>query len=158
MAVMAIEEGKPAPAFTLKDQDGRDVSLADLHGRHVILYFYPRDHTPGCTKEACAFRDLAPAFARLDAIVLGVSPDDSSSHGRFIADFKLPFKLLSDPTKEVMRRYGAWGEKVLYGLKRQGVIRSTVWIGPDGRVRKHWRKVARAAEHPAEVRAALEAG
>ena len=154
---VAIEEGQPAPAFTLVDEEGRDVSLADLRGRHVILYFYPRDHTPGCTKEACGFRDLAPRLKQHSAIVLGVSPDDAASHARFIADFKLPFKLLSDPTKEVMRRYGAWGEKVLYGLKRQGVIRSTVWIGPDGRVRKHWRRVARAAEHPAEVAAALEA-
>jgi peroxiredoxin Q/BCP len=152
---MAIEEGKPAPDFTLADQDGNEVSLADYRGRHVVVYFYPRDETPGCTKEACGFRDLWGEIEEAGAVVLGVSPDSSASHRKFIDNHSLPFTLLADPGKKVMTEYGAWGEKTMYGKVTVGTIRSTVWIGPDGRVVKHWRRVANAAEHPAKVLEAL---
>lgn len=152
---MAVTEGKKAPAFTLVDTAGNKVSLKDFSGKNVILYFYPRDNTSGCTKEACAFRDLDQKFTRLDTVVLGVSPDSPESHRGFIDKFKLPFTLLSDPDKKVMTSYGAFGEKTLYGKKTVGVIRSTVWIGPDGKVKKHWKKVSKAADHPAQVLAAL---
>ena len=153
---MAIEEGKAAPAFTLADSDGKKVSLKALRGSDVIVYFYPRDDTPGCTKEACGFRDLWKQIQKLDTVVLGVSPDDGTSHRKFTAKYKLPFTLLSDPDKRVMAKYGAFGEKVMYGKKTTGVIRSTVWIGPDGKVKKHWRRVTKAADHPAEVLKALK--
>ena len=153
---MAIEEGKAAPAFTLADADGKRVSLRDFAGRHVILYFYPKDDTPGCTKEACGFRDSWKDIQKLDAVVLGVSADGAASHQKFRAKYKLPFPLLSDPNRTVMEKYGAWGEKTMHGKKTVGVIRSTVWIGPDGKVRKHWARVANAEAHPAQVLAALE--
>lgn len=153
---MAIEEGKKAPAFTLVDGDGKKVKLADYAGKNVILYFYPRDDTPGCTKEACGFRDLWGEIQKRNAVVLGVSPDGGAAHQKFRAKYKLPFTLLSDPEHEVMEKYGAYGEKVLYGKKTRGVIRSTVWIGPDGLVRKHWKRVPKAEEHPARVLEALE--
>ena len=152
---MAIQEGKAAPAFTLEDAEGGRVSLADFAGRHVILYFYPKDDTPGCTKEACGFRDLWKEIQKEKAVVLGVSADSAASHGKFRAKYKLPFPLLSDPEKKVMTKYGAYGEKVLYGKKTVGVIRSTVWIGPDGVVKKHWKRVPKADEHPARVLEAL---
>lgn len=155
---MPIEEGKAAPAFTLKDADGNKVSLADFKGHDVIVYFYPKDDTPGCTKEACGFRDHWKTLERRGVVVLGVSPDDSESHARFAKKYRLPFPLLCDPEHKVMAKYGAWGEKTMYGKTTTGVIRSTVWIGPDGKVRKHWKRVAKAAEHPAEVLAALEGG
>lgn len=154
---MAIEEGKAAPAFTLPDQNDRKVALKDFRGRHVIVYFYPKDDTPGCTKEACGFRDLSRKLGAADAVVLGISPDGAESHQEFIAKFKLPFSLLSDPDKKVMTRYGAWGEKMMYGRKTVGTIRSTVWVDPQGKVRKHWRRVPKAADHPAKVLEALEA-
>ena len=153
---MPVEEGKKAPAFTLEDARGKRVSLKDLAGKDVILYFYPRDDTPGCTKEACGFRDHWKAIQKLGATVIGVSPDSGAAHEKFTKKYKLPFTLLSDPDKEMMKEYGAYGDKVLYGKKTKGVIRSTVWIGPDGKVKKHWKKVASAAEHPAHVLAALE--
>ncbi len=152
---MAVEEGKAAPAFTLQDTNGNKVALKDLKGRNVILYFYPKDDTPGCTKEACGFRDLWQEIEKHDAVVLGVSPDDGESHRKFTAKYGLPFPLLSDPDKKVMEKYGAWGEKNMYGKKTMGVIRSTVWIGPDGKVRKHWRRVPKAADHPRKVLEAL---
>jgi peroxiredoxin Q/BCP len=152
---MAIEEGKKAPAFTLSDATGQKVSLSDYAGRHVILYFYPRDDTPGCTKEACGFRDGWRALEKLDAVVIGVSPDGPESHAKFAKKYKLPFTLLCDPDKKVMTKYEAFGDKMMYGKKTQGVIRSTVWIGPDGKVRKHWKRVAKAEEHPAQVLEAL---
>jgi peroxiredoxin Q/BCP len=154
----AVEEGKAAPAFHLSDADGRKVSLADLRGKHVVLYFYPKDDTPGCTKEACGFRDLWRDVQKLGAVVIGVSADDGASHQRFAKKYALPFTLLSDPDRSVMTKYGAWGEKTMYGRKTLGVIRSTVWIGPDGRVRRHWARVARAEDHPARVLEALRAG
>ena len=154
---MAIEEGKAAPAFTLNDTQGNKVSLKDFRGKNVIVYFYPKDDTPGCTKEACGFRDLWAEIQALDTVVLGVSPDSGASHEKFIAKYSLPLTLLSDPEKKVMTKYGAFGEKTMYGKKTMGVIRSTVWVGPDGKVRKHWRRVAKAADHPAKVLEALQA-
>jgi len=153
---MTIEEGKTAPLFTLQDADGNKVALKDLRGRDVILYFYPRDDTPGCTREACGFRDLWAGLQDRGVAVLGVSPDDGASHRRFADKYELPFTLLSDPDKKVMTKYGAYGEKTMYGRKTTGVIRSTVWIGPDGKVKKHWRKVAKAADHPQKVLEALQ--
>lgn len=148
---MAIEVGKAAPAFTLTDSNGNKVSLKDFSGRHVVVYFYPRDDTPGCTKQACAFRDLHAQFEQADVVVLGVSPDGAESHTDFASKYQLPFTLLSDPAHKVMEKYAAWGEKNLYGKKVQGVIRSAVWIGPDGKVRQHWPRIARAGDHPARV-------
>jgi peroxiredoxin Q/BCP len=153
----SVREGKSAPAFELQDADGRSVSLADFTGRDVVLYFYPRDDTPGCTKEACGFRDLWKDIRKTGAVVLGVSADGAESHRKFAAKYKLPFTLLSDPERRTMKAYGAYGEKMMYGKKTTGVIRSTVWIGPDGRVRKHWARVADAAKHPAQVLEALSA-
>ncbi len=154
---MAIQEGKAAPAFTLANQDGEKISLKDFRGRDVILYFYPKDDTPGCTKEACGFRDFNKEILALDAVILGVSPDSPESHQKFIDKYSLSFDLLSDPARKVMTRYGAFGEKMMYGKTVQGVIRSTVWIGPDGKVKQHWRRVPKAADHPAKVLEALEA-
>jgi thioredoxin-dependent peroxiredoxin len=112
---------------------------------------YPADDTPGCTKEACGFRDAWDDLRALGVEVLGVSGDDAESHRRFAVKYRLPFTLLSDPGHEVMRAYGAYGEKTMYGKKVVGVIRSTVWIGPDGRVRRHWARVSNAATHPEKV-------
>ena len=155
---MAVEEGKKAPTFTLTDTKGKKVTLADYVGKDVILYFYPKDDTPGCTKEACGFRDSWSELKKLGAVVLGVSADNAASHERFAAKYKLPFTLLSDPNRKVMETYGAYGDKVMYGKKVKGVIRSTVWIGPDGKVRKHWARVRDAAAHPDQVLEALRAG
>ena len=154
---MAIEEGKAAPTFTLPDQDGSEVSLADFTGKNVIVYFYPRDETPGCTKEACGFRDLWGEIEAEGTVVLGVSPDSSASHRKFVDNHNLPFTLLADPDKTMMPSYGAWGEKMMYGKLKVGTIRSTVWIGPDGKVVKHWRRVPNAEEHPEKVLQALRA-
>ena len=155
---MAIEEGKKAPAFTLKDADGNKVSLKDFQGTDVILYFYPRDDTPGCTKEACGFRDLWKKIQKQGATVIGVSPDGPEAHQKFAAKYKLPFTLLCDPDRKVMEKYGAFGEKMMYGKKTKGVIRSTVWIGPDGKVKRHWARVPKAEAHPAKVLEALTEG
>ena len=155
---MSIEEGKAAPAFTLKDASGKKISLKDFRGHDVIVYFYPKDDTPGCTKEACGFRDSWKSIKKLGAIVFGISPDDEASHKAFIAKYKLPFTLLSDPDRKVMTKYGAYGEKMMYGKKTVGVIRSTVWVGPDGKVKKHWKRVAKAADHPDKVLELLKAG
>jgi peroxiredoxin Q/BCP len=152
-----MNSGDVAPDFSLPDANGKKVSLSDFRGRDVILYFYPQDDTPGCTKEACAFRDSWSDIQELGATVLGVSGDDAASHTRFAAKYRLPFTLLSDPDHKVMREYGAYGEKTLYGRKTVGTIRSTVWIGPDGRVKRHWAKVSSAAEHPAKVLEAIRA-
>ncbi len=148
---MAIQEGKAAPDFTLEDAQGRRVSLADFAGKDLVLYFYPKDDTPGCTKEACGFRDAWKELQKLGVQVIGVSPDDAESHRKFAQKYRLPFPLLCDPDLKVMKKYGAYGEKTMYGKKTVGVIRSTVWIGPDGKVRKHWAKVANAEKHPEQV-------
>lgn len=152
---MPVEVGKAAPAFTLPDAAGKPVSLKDFKGQDVILYFYPKDDTPGCTKEACGFRDAWADLQKRGVVVLGVSPDGAAAHQKFAAKYELPFPLLSDVDKKVMTAYGAWGEKLMYGKPVTGVIRSTVWIGADGKVRKHWAKIASAAEHPAKVLEAL---
>jgi peroxiredoxin Q/BCP len=153
---MPVAEGKKAPAFTLEDARGKRLSLADFAGKSLVLYFYPKDDTPGCTKEACGFRDLWKQIQRAGAVVVGVSADGPASHQKFASKYKLPFTLLSDPDRKVMEKYGAWGEKMMYGKKTQGVIRSTVLIGPDGVVRKHWKRVAKAEAHPAQVLEALQ--
>ncbi len=146
-----IVEGRKAPDFTLENAAGKRVSLADFKGKDVIVYFYPKDDTPGCTKEACGFRDYWKDLQKAGVVVLGVSADSSTSHAKFAAKYKLPFPLLSDPDRKVMTAWGAYGDKVMYGKKTKGVIRSSVWIGPDGTVRKHWARVADAAKHPAQV-------
>jgi len=151
-----IRTGEPAPPFALTDAAGKQVALEDLAGRDVVLYFYPKDDTPGCTKEACGFRDAWIELRKMGVEVLGVSPDPAASHAAFAEKYRLPFRLLSDPDKRVMETYGAWGEKTLYGRKTTGVIRSTVWIGPDGRVRRHWARVSDAEKHPNQVLAALK--
>ena len=152
---MAIEEGKAAPTFTLNDADGNAVSLKDFKGRNVVVYFYPKDDTPGCTKEACGFRDHWQEIQDADTVVLGISPDSEASHQKFRDKYELPFTLLADPDRAVMTEYGAYGEKMMYGKKRMGVIRSTVWVGPDGKVARHWRRVAKAADHPQKVLEAI---
>jgi peroxiredoxin Q/BCP len=144
-------EGKKAPAFTLEGSDGKKHALKDYAGKKVVIYFYPRDNTPGCTKEACGFRDLNKKITGLNAVVLGVSKDSLKSHDKFIGDFKLPFVLLSDPDTKMMQKYGAWGEKVLYGKTSLGCIRSTVIVDETGKVIKHWRKVPKADAHPEKV-------
>lgn len=148
---MTIELNKRAPDFTLNDQHGNPVSLRDFLGKQVIVYFYPKDDTPGCTKQACGFRDLWSSIEQTGAVVLGVSPDDAASHTKFIEKYDLPLTLLSDPDKQMMAEYEAYGDKVLYGRKSIGVIRSTVWIDEQGKVKKHWRKVPNAAKHPEKV-------
>lgn len=136
-----IEEGKKAPAFTLKADDGTKVKLSDLKGTPVVLYFYPKDDTPGCTKEACAFRDRHAELQAAGAKVLGVSPDDVESHVRFRDKYELNFQLLADPDHAIAEKYGAWREKNMYGKKSMGVQRSTFLIGPDGVVKKVWKRV-----------------
>ncbi|HEU0032060.1 MAG TPA: thioredoxin-dependent thiol peroxidase [Kofleriaceae bacterium] len=137
-----LEVGKKAPAFTLESSEGGKVKLSDHAGKYVVLYFYPRDNTPGCTTEAQEFRDALPELKKLGAVVLGVSRDSIASHCGFRDKHALNFPLLSDPDNKVMDAYGAWGEKVLYGKKSMGVIRSTVLIGKDGKVVQHWPKVS----------------
>ena len=155
MRATKIEEGKKAPAFTLPDQDGRDVSLSDFVGKWVVLYFYPKDDTPGCTTEACEFTAGIADFRGLSAEVLGCSPDSPEEHLMFISKYDLCIRLLSDPDHGVMEKYGAWGEKNLYGRVTVGVIRSTVIIDPEGRVAHRWKRV-KAKGHAEKVRERLE--
>ncbi len=144
-------EGTKAPAFSLNGSDGKTHTLADYQGKYLVIYFYPQDNTPGCTKESCGFRDLNNAFTDHQTVVLGVSKDSLESHDKFIADFNLPFVLLSDPDTTMMAEYRAWGEKVLYGKKSIGCIRSTVIIDPEGTIIKHWKRVPKAETHPEKV-------
>lgn len=148
---MASLEGKKAPDFELEGSDGKKHALKDFSGKTVVIYFYPKDNTSGCTKEACGFRDLHEDLRELGVVLLGDSKDSLKSHDKFIRDFGLPFVLLSDPDTGMMRAYGAFGEKVMYGKKTLGTIRSTVVIGPDGMVVKHWQTVKKAEAHPAAV-------
>lgn len=150
-----IEEGKKAPDFSLPDQDGNKVKLSDFKGRYIVLYFYPKDDTPGCTKEACSFRDTFPEFNNVDAVILGVSPDSVSSHKKFAEKYKLPFRLLADEDKKVIEKYGVWKEKSMYGKKYMGVERTTFVIDPDGRIKKIFPKV-KVDNHHQEVLEALK--
>jgi peroxiredoxin Q/BCP len=145
-----VEVGRKAPAFRLKDAAGRTVSLSDFAGRWVVLYFYPRDDTPGCTTEACEFTASIRDFERMDAVVLGVSPDTPASHAKFARKHALSVTLLSDPERKALAAYDAYGEKTMYGRKVTGVIRSTVIVDPAGRVAHRWKSV-RAAGHARAV-------
>lgn len=149
-----LQVGKKAPPFALASTDGGTVSLDNLAGKRVVLYFYPRDNTPGCTLEAQEFRDAVPALTKLGAIVLGVSKDTIASHCGFRDKHRLAFALLSDPDGAVMAAYGAWGEKLSYGKKTVGTIRSTVLIDGAGKVVRHWPKVS-VKGHVADVVAAV---
>jgi thioredoxin-dependent peroxiredoxin len=149
-----IEEGQSAPDFTLPADNGKDVKLSDFRGKPVVLYFYPKDDTPGCTKEACAFRDRSQDLKDRGAVVLGVSPDDVASHGSFRDKYSLNFPLLADTDHQVAETYGAWREKNMYGKKSMGIQRSTFLIDHEGRVRKAWKKVS-VDGHDEEVLAAL---
>jgi peroxiredoxin Q/BCP len=144
-------EGTRAPDFMLDGSDGRQHTLREYAGKSVVIFFYPKDNTPGCTKEACGFRDEYSRLTAKDIVLLGISKDAIASHNRFISTHNLPFILLSDPDTTMMSSYGAYGEKIMYGKKTIGTIRSTVVIGPDGVIRKHWSKVAKADQHPAQV-------
>jgi thioredoxin-dependent peroxiredoxin len=152
--VARLTEGTKAPAFTLTNQRGERVALRDFADERVIVYFYPANDTPGCTKEACQFNDELAGLRGLGVHVLGVSPDDGTSHAAFAAKYGLGFDLLSDPSKKVMESYGAWGEKLLYGKRVIGVIRSTFVVGVTGDIEHVWYGV-RADGHAARVRAAL---
>lgn len=151
---ITLEAGDRAPTFTLADQDGVTHRLAGYRGQTVVLYFYPRDETPGCTAQACSLRDEYGDIEGAGAIVLGISPDDAGAHQRFRAAHALPFPLLVDPGQKVATRYGAWGEKTLYGRTSIGMTRSTFIIGPDGRLRRVWKR-ARAKQHGEAVLRAL---
>lgn len=146
-----IKIGNKAPTFTLTDQNDRTVSLKDLSGQWTVLYFYPKDDTPGCTTEACEFTSALKDFDKLAARVFGVSPDSAASHREFIGKHKLGVDLLSDPEHRVLGHYEAWGEKSNYGKTYEGVIRSTVILDPQGRVAHHWPKV-KVKGHVQEVR------
>jgi len=149
-----VEEGKPAPDFSLESDAGERVRLADLRGKPVVLYFYPKDDTPGCTTQACGIRDSWEKFAKRGAVVLGVSPDSESSHVKFKQKYGLPFTLLADPDHEVAERYGVWVEKKNYGKTYLGVERSTFVIDEDGKVSRVMRRV-KPDSHAADVLAAL---
>jgi thioredoxin-dependent peroxiredoxin len=150
-----LEPGTKAPAFTLTSDDGKKVKLSQFKGQPVILYFYPKDDTPGCTKEACNFRDAQAKLAKSKAIVLGVSPDPVESHEKFREKFALNFPLLSDADHAVAEAYGAWREKNMYGKKSMGIQRSTYLIDGQGKIAKVWKKV-NVDGHDAEVLAALK--
>ena len=151
---LKLKEGDVAPGFSAATSGGGKVSLADLRGQNVVLYFYPRDDTPGCTKEACAFRDHFAEFKKAGAVVLGVSTDPVKSHDKFAVKYKLPFTLLADEDKQIVQDYGVWGEKSFMGRKYLGTHRLTFLIGPEGRIKKIWPKV-KPEEHAEEVLAAL---
>jgi peroxiredoxin Q/BCP len=145
-----IEEGKPAPDFELRTDAGETVKLSDLRGQPVVLYFYPKDDTPGCTTEACEFRDAYDVFRERGAEILGVSPDDVGSHGKFKTKYELPFTLLADPEHEVAEKYGVWGERSSYGKTSMGITRSTFIIDPDGNVARAMLGI-KPAGHASEV-------
>jgi thioredoxin-dependent peroxiredoxin len=153
--ITALRTGEAAPPFSLFNQQERNVALSDLRGRWVVLYFYPKDDTPGCTTEACEFTDQLKSFETLEARVFGVSPDSPESHQKFIAKHHLKIELLSDPDHEVLEHYGAWGEKNVFGKKSRGVLRSTVIIDPQGKIAFHWPAVSPAG-HAQEVREKLQ--
>ncbi len=150
-----VTSGNAAPAFTLPNQDGEQTKLSDYMGRWLILYFYPKDDTPGCTTEACEFTDNIRSFDKLDATVVGISPDTPEKHRAFIKKYNLKVTLLSDPEHKTMAKYGAWGVKKMYGREVTGVIRSTFLIDPKGKVAHAWNAV-KAAGHAAKVKEKLE--
>lgn len=154
MPKQSIKIGAKAPTFNLVNQSEQKITLKDFSGRWLVLYFYPKDDTPGCTKEACEFTSHLKEFEKLDACVVGVSPDLPQKHQKFIAKHKLKFDLLSDPDHKTLARYGAWGEKSMYGRKYEGVIRSTFLVDPNGKIAFHWPKV-KPAGHADEVRTKL---
>jgi len=151
---LKLKVGDPAPKFTAATSGGGRISLSDYQGHNVILYFYPKDDTPGCTKEACAFRDEFAGFKQKGAIVLGISTDPVKAHDKFVEKFKLPFTLVADADKKIVEAYGVWGEKSFMGRKYMGTNRVTFLIGPDGNIRKIWSTVKPEA-YAAEVLAAL---
>ncbi|MGA9777900.1 MAG: thioredoxin-dependent thiol peroxidase [Limisphaerales bacterium] len=151
---LKLKEGDAAPDFSAATNGGGRVALADFRSKNVILYFYPKDDTPGCTKEACSFRDQFAEFKKRGGVVLGVSTDPVKSHDKFVEKFKLPFPLLADEDKRMVTAYGVWGEKSFMGRKYLGTHRVTFLIGPDGRIKKIWPRV-KPDEHAAEVLAAL---
>ena len=153
---MSVEEGKKAPDFTGATDGGGKLKLSDLRGKPVVLYFYPKDDTPGCTKEACAFGEMFPRFKKMDAAVIGISRDSVASHDKFKKKYKLPFTLASDSEGKVTEKYGVWIEKSLYGRKYMGIDRATFLIDKDGVIRKVWRKV-KVNGHVGEVAEALKA-
>jgi len=155
MSDAKLTVGKKAPSFTAPDQDGKSVKLDEYKGQWLVLYFYPNDDTPGCTTEACDFTNGLKDFEKLDAAIVGCSPNSEESHRKFIAKYKLKVRLLSDPSHAVLERYGAWGEKVLYGRKSLGVIRSTALIDPQGKVAHHWPRV-KSTGHAEAVREKLK--
>jgi len=148
MSLLAV--GDRAPAFRAKDQNGDPLSLSGFAGRRVVLYFYPKDDTPGCTKEACAFRDVWAGFKKRKIAVLGVSTDDEQSHGKFAKKYSLPFTLLADPDKKIVRDYGVWAEKSMYGRKYMGTLRVTYLIDEKGRIAAVWPKV-KPESHAEEI-------
>jgi len=145
-----LKEGDKAPDFNAKDQDGKDVHLKDFAGQRVVLYFYPKDDTPGCTKEACSFRDADQIFNKKGIKVFGVSTDDEKSHQKFISKFQLPFDLIADTDKKIVEKYGVWGEKSMYGKKYMGTLRKTFLIDESGKIAHIFDKV-NVAEHADEV-------
>jgi thioredoxin-dependent peroxiredoxin len=149
-----LEPGQEAPDFTLPDQDGSEVTLSSLRGAPVVVYFYPKDDTPGCTTQACGIRDQWAEFEEAGATVLGISPDEVERHAAFRDKYDLPHTLLADPDKQVMEPWGAWGTKNLYGRETVGVIRSTVLVDAEGRVAKVWKRV-QAKKHADQVLKAL---
>lgn len=151
---LKLQPGDQAPQFNALTQDGITVSLADLRGKHVVLYFYPRDDTPGCTKEACGFRDAFSELRKKAAVILGVSTDSAKAHAKFAAKYKLPFSLLVDKDKQIVNAYGVWGEKRFMGRKYQGTHRVTFLIGPDGKIKRIWPGV-KPEEHAQEVLSAI---
>ena len=155
MASEELKEGMKAPAFAADSTTGKKIALKEFKGKNVVLYFYPKDNTPGCTKEACAFRDSSADLRKLGAVVLGVSRDDVASHGKFLEKFALNFPLLADTTGAICEAYGVWKEKNMYGKTSMGIERSTFLIDGSGVVRKIWRKV-KVDEHAGEVLEALK--
>jgi peroxiredoxin Q/BCP len=152
---LKLKEGDPAPAFTAPTAGGGKVSLADFRGKHVVLYFYPKDNTPGCNKEACGFRDDFDQLQKHGAVVLGVSTDSVKSHDNFARKFRLPFILVADEDKSIVKSYGVWRKKTFMGIKFVGTHRVTFLIGPEGDIRKIWPQV-KVQKHSAEILAALK--
>jgi peroxiredoxin Q/BCP len=153
---MVLSAGEQAPAFELLDNEGNWHKLSDYQGQTIVVYFYPRDNTPGCTKEACSFRDAYTDFREAGVEVIGISPDDEGSHSKFVAKYQLPFVLLSDPDHKVCEAFGAWGVKKMYGREYEGVYRTTFVIGPDGVIKRVFENV-KPADHSQEVLEVIKA-